>query len=103
MNVSVREQHRLRVFHNVMLRIIFWHLREAVTRDRGKLHHEKLHDMYTSPNFVLVIKSRTRWAQQLAHMGEKHAHRSLEGKPVGKKPLGRLKHRWNTLKWTLKK
>jgi len=60
------------------------------------LHKDELHSLYSSPNFVRVITSRRiRWAEHVAHMGEERdVYRVLVGKPVGKRPLGRLRHRW---------
>jgi hypothetical protein len=61
-----------------------------------KLHNEELHDLYSSTNIVRVIKSRRmRWAGHVARMGEERGvYRVLVGKPVGKRSLGRPRHRW---------
>ena len=60
------------------------------------MHNEKLNDLYTSPNFVWVIKSRRMgWAGHVAPMGEERGvYRILVGKPEGKRPLGRPRRRW---------
>jgi hypothetical protein len=60
------------------------------------LHNGELHDLYSSPNIVRVIKSRRmRWAGQVARMGEgRGAYRALVGRPEGKRPLGRPRRRW---------
>jgi hypothetical protein len=63
------EEHRLRVFQNRVLRKIFGPKREEDGSWR-KLHNDKLHNLYSSPNLVRVIKSRRmRWAGHVAHMG----------------------------------
>jgi len=61
-----------------------------------KLHNEELSDLYSLPNIVRVVKSiRMRWAGHVARIGEgRGVHRVLVGKPEGKRPLGRLRHRW---------
>jgi hypothetical protein len=60
------------------------------------LHNEELHNLYSSPNIIRMIKSRRmRWAEHVARMGEKrNAYRILVGKPEGRRPLGRPKRRW---------
>ena len=89
----IREERRLRVFENRVLRRIFGPKRDEVTGEWRKLHIVELNDPYFSPNIFLVIKSRRmRWAGHVARMGERRgAYRILVGKPERKRPLGRLK------------
>jgi len=67
-----------------------------VTREWRKERNEELNDLYSSPNIFWVIKSRgMRWAEHVMRMGERRGvYRVLVGKPEGKKPLGRLRRRW---------
>ena len=66
----MREERRLRVLENKVLWRIFGPKRDEVTGEWEKLHNEELNDLYCSPNFVGVIKSRTmRWAGHVARMG----------------------------------
>jgi hypothetical protein len=57
-SLTLREEHRLRVFENRVLRRIFGPKRDEVTRDWRKLHNEELHNLYSSPNIIRNIKSR---------------------------------------------
>jgi hypothetical protein len=91
----LREECRLRVFENRVLRRIFVAKRDEVTVELRKLHIE-LNDLYSSPNIVRVIKSRRmRWAGNVARIGEgRGVYTVLVGKPEGKRPLGRPGFRW---------
>jgi hypothetical protein len=95
-SLTVREEHKLRVFENRVLRRIFGPNRDGVTGGWRKLHNEELHNLYSSPSISRIIKSRRmRLARHVARMGEKrNVYRLLVGKPVGKRPLGRPRRRW---------
>ena len=94
-SLTLREEHRLRVFENRVLRRIFGSKRDGVTGEWRKLHNEELNDLYSSPNIVRVIKSRRmRWAEHVACVEEgRGVHKVLVGKPEGKRPLGRPRRR----------
>ena len=95
-SLILREQRKLRVFENMVLRRIFGPSRDEVTGEWRRLHNEELNDLYSSPNIVQVIKSRRmRWAGHVARMGEdRGVYRILVGKPEGRRPLGRPRRRW---------
>jgi hypothetical protein len=86
----LREQHRLRVFENRVFRKIFGPTRKE-DRSWRKLHSDELHSLYSSPNIVTVIKSRTiKWTGHVARMVEgRGVYGVLVGRPEGKRPLGR--------------
>ena len=70
-SLTLREERKMRVFENMVLRRIFGPRRDEVTGEWRRLHDEELNELCSSPNFVLVIKSRrVRWAGHVARMGE---------------------------------
>jgi hypothetical protein len=78
-----------------VLRRIFGPKRDEVIREWRKIHNEQLNDLYYSPNIIRVIKSRRRWVEHVALMGESGGEcRVLVGKSEGKRPLGKLRRRW---------
>jgi hypothetical protein len=79
----LREERRLRVFENRVLRRVFGPKRDEVTGEWRKLHNEELSDRYSLPNIVRVVKSRRmRWAGHVACMGQgRGVYRVLVGKP----------------------
>ena len=96
-SLTLREERRLRVFENRVLRRLFGPKRDEVTGEWRKLYNEELSDLYSLPNIVRVGKSRRmRWAGHVARMGEgRSVRRVLVGKPEGKRPLGRPRCRWD--------
>jgi hypothetical protein len=99
-SLTLREEHRLRVFENRTLRRIFGPKRDKVTGGWRKLHNEEFHSI------IRMVKSRRmRWAGYVARMREKrNAYRILVGKPECKRPLGRPRlGGWTILKWILER
>jgi hypothetical protein len=90
-SLTLREEHRLRVFENGVFGKIYRPKRDEVTGG-----WRKLHGLYSSPSIIRAIKARRmRWAGHVVHMGEvRGAYNILVGKPEGRRPLGRPTHRW---------
>jgi hypothetical protein len=85
----LREQHRLRVFENRLLRRIFGPKSDEVTGEWKKLHSGELHNLYSPPDIIWQIKlRRMRWAGRMERMGEgRNVDRVLVGKPKDKDHL----------------
>ncbi|KAJ4436544.1 hypothetical protein ANN_16575 [Periplaneta americana] len=94
--LTLREEQRLRVFENKVLRKIFGAKRDEVTGEWRKLHNAELHALYPSPDIIRnITPRRLRWPGHVARMGEsRNAYRVLVGRPEGKRPLGRPRRRW---------
>jgi len=94
-SLILREERRLRVFENRVLRRVFGPKKDEVTGEWRKLHNEELIDLHSLPNIVRVVKSRRmKWVVHVACMGEgRGMYRVLVGKPEGKRPLGRARRR----------
>jgi hypothetical protein len=93
--LTLREEHRLRVVENRVLRKLFGPKTHEVTGGWRKLHNEELRDLSSSPSIIRMIQLRSmRWAGYVARRGEKrNEYRLLVGKPEGKRTLGRPKRR----------
>jgi hypothetical protein len=91
---TLREEHRLRVSENSVLRRIFGPKREEDGSWR-ELHNDELHSLYSSPNIRVIKPRRVWWAGHVARMGEgRGVYNILVGRPEGKRPLRRPRRRW---------
>jgi hypothetical protein len=83
-SLTLREEHRLRVFENRVLRRIFGSKRDEVTGEWRHLHNEELHDLYSSPSISRIIKARRmRWAGHVARRGKKRTAYRWESQKGG--------------------
>ena len=89
-SLTLREEKKLRVFENMVLRKIFGRRKDEVREEWRRLHNEELNDLYSSPNIVQLIKSRRmRWAGHVARMvEEKWGIEGLGGEIGGKEITG---------------
>jgi hypothetical protein len=106
-SLTLREEHRLRVFENRVLRRIFGQKRDEVKGEWRKLHNEELHDLYSSPSVIRIIKSRRmRWAGHVARMGRKGTlidywwESQREGEHKEDQDVGWILERWDGVMWT---
>ena len=92
--LTLREEHRLRIFENRVLRKIFGPKRDEVPGEWSRPHNEDLYEMYSLPSTIRVTKSRRmKWTEDIARMGNRTVvYRVLVRKPDGKRPLGRPRH-----------
>jgi hypothetical protein len=104
LSLTLRDEHRLKVFENRVLRRISGPRRDGVTGEWRKLHNEELHNLYSSPSTRIIRKVRSRrmiWAGYIARKGEKmNTYRLLVGKHEGKRPFRRPRR---ILRWILER
>jgi len=94
-SLTLREERKLRVFENMVLRRIFGPRRFEVSGEWRRLHNEELNDLYSSPNIVRVIKSRImRGSGHVAHMGEDKGCIGSWWGTGGKETTGKPRRRW---------
>jgi hypothetical protein len=91
-SLTLREEHRLRLFENRVLRRIFGPKRDEVTGEWRKLYSEELQNLYSSPDIIRQVKSRRMmWAGHVAHMGEERSVLGFGGKAQWKETTGKSK------------
>jgi hypothetical protein len=93
---NIREELKLRVFESMVLRGIFGPKRDELMGEWRKLLNGELHNLCSSSDIIRRMKSRRmRWVGHVACIGEwRNSYKFLVGKPEGKSPLERPRHRW---------
>jgi hypothetical protein len=81
-SLTLREEHKLKVFENRVLRRIFGPKRDEMVGSWRKLHNVEIHNLYSSPDIIRLIKSmKTRWVGHVAHIEQKrNEYKVLVGK-----------------------
>jgi hypothetical protein len=105
-SLTLRDEHRLKMFENRVLRRTFGPKREEVAGVWRRLHNEELHNLYASPNIIrVIILRRMGLAGHVAHVGEmRNAYNIFVGRPEGKRPFGSSSVGWRIiLEWILGK
>jgi hypothetical protein len=94
--LTVRVEHKMRVIESIILRRIFGPKGDKVTGGWTKLHNEDLHNLYSSPNIIRIIKTRRmKWAGHMVRIGtERNVYGLFVRKPEGKRPLEKPRCRW---------
>jgi hypothetical protein len=102
-SLTFKEEQRLRIFKNKVLRRVFGSKRNEITGEWRILHYGELYALYSTPNIQVIKSKRLKYTGHTAYIGESRgAHRVLVGKPEGGRPLGRPMHRWeDTIKMNL--
>jgi len=94
-SITLREERRLRVLEDRLLRRMFGRRRDEVIWEWRKLHNTELNDLYALPSMWVIKSRRMRWAGHVARIGERRgAYRFSVGKPEGKRPVERRRRRW---------
>ena len=103
-SLTLREEHRLRVFENEVLRKIFGAKRDEIKGKWRKLHNAELHSLNSSPNIITILKSRRlRWAGHVSRTEQsRNTYRVLVRKHEEKRPLGRPRCGWEDIKMNLR-
>jgi hypothetical protein len=94
MSLAVKEEHRVKVYENRVLRRIFGLKRDELRGECRELHNEELNNLYSSPNIRQIKSRRMRWVGHVARTGEERKmYKFLVRKPEGKRPLERSRRR----------